>query len=50
MLFRSLCLPLAFLGAGYRSVEKIYQVSWIPADEVAKKAEEEMIHDSVDKK
>lgn len=44
-----LCLPIAFLGATYRSLEKIYQVSLIPADKVVKSAEEEMIRDSVAK-
>ncbi len=42
-----LCLPIAFLGATYRSLEKIYEVSLLPADKVVKSAEEEMIHDSV---
>ncbi|TLD92478.1 TRAP transporter small permease [Helicobacter magdeburgensis] len=42
-----LCLPLAFFGATYRSVEKIYEVSWTQADKVVKNAESEMIHDSV---
>lgn len=42
-----LCLPLAFLGATYRSIEKIYEVSWMAADKVVKNAELEMIHDSV---
>ncbi|MDD6056101.1 MAG: TRAP transporter small permease [Helicobacter sp.] len=42
-----LCLPIAFLGATYRSVEKIYEVSWTDANKVVKNAEEEMIHDSV---
>lgn len=42
-----LCLPIAFLGATYRSLEKIYEVSKLPADKVVKSAEDEMIHDSV---
>ena len=42
-----LCLPIAFLGATYRSIEKIYEVSWMDADKVVVSAEEEMIHDSV---
>lgn len=42
-----LCLPIAFFGATYRSVEKIYEVSWMSADKVIKNAEEEMIHDCV---
>ncbi|WP_300743960.1 TRAP transporter small permease [uncultured Helicobacter sp.] len=42
-----LCLPLAFFGATYRSIEKIYEVSWTQADKVVKNAESEMIHDSV---
>lgn len=42
-----LCLPIAFLGATYRSIEKIYEVSWMDADKVVKNAEAEMIHDSV---
>ena len=42
-----MCLPIAFLGATYRSVEKIYEVSWTDADKVVKNAEAEMIHDSV---
>ena len=42
-----LCLPIAFFGATYRSIEKIYEVSWMDADKVVKNAEEEMIHDSV---
>lgn len=42
-----LCLPFAFFGATYRSVEKIYEVSWMDADKVVKNAETEMIHDSV---
>lgn len=42
-----LCLPIAFLGATYRSLEKIYEVSLLSADKVVKSAEEEMIHDSV---
>lgn len=42
-----LCLPFAFFGATYRSIEKIYEVSWTDADKVVKNAEIEMIHDSV---
>lgn len=42
-----LCLPIAFFGATYRSIEKIYEVSWMDADKVVRNAEEEMIHDSV---
>ncbi|TLD96523.1 TRAP transporter small permease [Helicobacter jaachi] len=42
-----LCLPFAFFGATYRSIEKIYEVSWTSADKVVKNAESEMIHDSV---
>ena len=42
-----LCLPLAFFGATYRSIEKIYEVSWTEASKVVKNAESEMIHDSV---
>lgn len=42
-----LCLPLAFFGATYRSIEKIYEVSWTEANKVVKNAEVEMIHDSV---
>lgn len=44
-----LCLPFAFLGATYRSVEKIYESSFVEAEKIAKKAEDEMIHDSVNK-
>lgn len=42
-----LCLPLAFLGATYRSVEKIYETSWMSAKRIAKNTKEEMLHDSV---
>ena len=42
-----LCLPFAFFGATYRSIEKIYEVSWTDADKVVRNAETEMIHDSV---
>ncbi|WP_104721827.1 TRAP transporter small permease [Helicobacter mesocricetorum] len=42
-----LCLPIAFLGATYRSSEKVYEVSWMEAHKVVKNAEKEMIHDSV---
>ncbi len=42
-----LCLPIAFLGATYRSMEKICEVSVMSADKVAKNTKEEMIHDSV---
>lgn len=38
-----LCLPLSFLGATYRSVEKIYQISWMSADKVAKNTKDEML-------
>ena len=44
-----LVLPIAFFGATYRSIEKIYEVSWMDADKVVVNAEEEMIHDSVNK-
>ena len=40
------CLPLAFLGATYRVIEKIYEVSWMPADKVVKATQDEIIHDS----
>ncbi len=40
------CLPLAFLGATYRVIEKIYEVSWTKADEVIKKTQDEMNHDT----
>lgn len=42
-----LCLPISFLGATYRSLEKIYEVSFLPPDKVVKSAEAEMIRDSV---
>lgn len=41
-----LCLPLAFIGATYRIVEKIYEVSFTPAELVAKKTQDEIIHDT----
>lgn len=40
------CLPLAFIGATYRIIEKIYEVSWTPADMVVKKTQDEIIHDT----
>lgn len=40
------CLPLAFIGATYRIIEKIYEVSWTPADMVVKKTQDEIIHDA----
>lgn len=40
-----LCLPIAFLGATYRVVEKIYEVSWMDADQVVKRTQDEIIHD-----
>lgn len=42
-----ICLPLAFLGATYRVIEKIYEVSWTEADKVVKKTQDEIIHDVV---
>ncbi|WP_273403959.1 TRAP transporter small permease [Campylobacter avium] len=42
-----LCLPISFLGATYRSIEKIYEVSFTDARYVVKNAEAEMIHDMV---
>ncbi|RDU60773.1 TRAP transporter small permease [Helicobacter marmotae] len=42
-----LCLPFAFFGATYRSIEKIYEVSWMEANQVIKNTEDEIIHDSV---
>ena len=42
-----LCLPFAFFGATYRSIEKIYEISWMEANKVVKNTENEMIHDSV---
>lgn len=42
-----ICLPLAFLGATYRVIEKIYEVSWTDADKVVKKTQDEIIHDVV---
>lgn len=44
-----LCLPISFLGATYRSVEKIYEVAWTPASEVIKNTQAEIIHDNVKK-
>lgn len=40
------CLPLSFLGATYRLIEKIYEVSWMPANEVVRKTQDEIIHDT----
>ena len=40
------CLPAAFLGATYRVIEKIYEVSWMEAKDVVKITQEEIIHDS----
>ncbi|WP_172798592.1 TRAP transporter small permease [Helicobacter sp. CLO-3] len=40
------CLPLSFIGATYRVIEKIYEVSWMPADKVAKATQDEIIHDT----
>lgn len=45
--FFLLCLPISFLGATYRSIEKIYEVSWTDSKYVVKNAEAEMIHDMV---
>lgn len=42
-----LCLPISFLGATYRSLEKIYEVSFISSDKIVKQAEEEMKRDLV---
>ncbi|MFC3866990.1 TRAP transporter small permease [Helicobacter equorum] len=41
-----ICLPVAFLGATYRVIEKIYEVSWMEAKDVVKITQEEIIHDS----
>ncbi|MDE5603881.1 MAG: TRAP transporter small permease [Helicobacter sp.] len=41
-----LCLPLSFLGATYRSVEKIYEISWMRAEKIVKNTKEEILHDS----
>ncbi|WP_024955310.1 TRAP transporter small permease [Sulfurospirillum arcachonense] len=42
----NLVLPLAFGAAAFRAGEKIYEVSITDADEVMKKEEEELIHDT----
>ncbi|MDA3907572.1 MAG: TRAP transporter small permease [Sulfurimonas sp.] len=41
----SLVLPLAFGAAAFRAGEKIYEISITDADDVLKKAEDEIIHD-----
>ncbi|RAX56681.1 C4-dicarboxylate ABC transporter permease [Helicobacter monodelphidis] len=40
------CLPIAFLGATYRVIEKIYEVSWMDANQVVKNTQDEIIHDT----
>ncbi|MCR4942387.1 MAG: TRAP transporter small permease [Campylobacter sp.] len=45
-----LVLPVAFLGASYRAGEKIIQISKTPAENVVKNAEDELVHDAVEKK
>ena len=40
------CLPASFLGATYRVIEKIYEISWMEAKDVVKITQEEIIHDS----
>lgn len=42
-----LCLPIAFLGATYRVIEKFYEVLWLDADAITKSLQEEIIHDSM---
>ncbi len=39
------CLPAAFLGATYRVIEKIYEISWMEAKDVVKTTQDEIIHD-----
>lgn len=39
------CLPAAFLGATYRVIEKIYEVSWMEAKDVVKTTQDEIMHD-----
>lgn len=42
-----LCLPIAFLGATYRVMEKFYEVLWMDKTAVTKSLQDEFIHDSV---
>lgn len=39
------CLPLSFLGATYRVIEKIYEVSWMESSKVVKRTQDEIMHD-----
>lgn len=39
------CLPLSFLGATYRVIEKIYEISWMDAKDVVKITQDEIMHD-----
>lgn len=39
------CLPAAFLGATYRVIEKIYEISWMDAKDVVKITQDEIMHD-----
>lgn len=39
------CLPLSFLGATYRVIEKIYEISWMEAKDVVKITQDEIMHD-----
>ena len=39
------CLPLSFLGATYRVIEKIYEVSWLESSKVVKRTQDEIMHD-----
>ncbi len=41
------CLPIAFLGATYRVIEKIYEVSWMDAKNIVKTTQDEIMHDVV---
>lgn len=40
-----LCLPIAFLGATYRVIEKFYEVCFMDARDVVKNTQSEIIHD-----
>ena len=40
-----ICLPLSFLGATYRVIEKIYEVSWLESSKVVKRTQDEIMHD-----
>ncbi len=41
-----LCLPIAFLGATYRVIEKFYEVLWMDKTTLTKSLQDEFIHDS----